>query len=157
MKKTNFIDRNFFVSFFQPKLFNETKKCSDTILGNLLVLLQFNWPAEYQLAELVFERIRDKSHFVYVNFVNYIICSDFLEEFMHIYLHEDESRLELAPPQPSPSQRRIGTRNVDKVIKDDFKQLIRKQFLRVYDDMDALIVQFLSQEHMCLVQNIFEK
>lgn len=76
---------------------------------------------------------------------------------MNVYLHDADVRLELMPPQASTSQRRIGTRNVDKGIKDDFKQLIRKQFLRVYDDLDALIVQFITQEHMCLVQNIFEK
>lgn len=105
---------------------------------------------------MVFDHIRAKQNYVYFNFVNYIVCSDFLEEFMNIYLHAPEVRLELAPQQ-STSQRRIGTRNVDKGIKDDFKQLIRKQFLRAYDDVDALIVQFLSQEHMCLVQNIFEK
>lgn len=109
------------------------------------------------MAEIVFDRIRTKHSFVYFNFVSYIVCPDFLEEFMHLYLHDSEIRLELAAPTTTSTTRRIGTRGADKGVKDDFKQLIRKQFLRSGDDIEALIVQFITQEHMHLVQNIFDK
>lgn len=85
------------------------------------------------------------------------MCPDFLEEFLHMYLHDSEIRLELATPQNSSTTRRIGTRGADKGVKDDFKQLIRKQFLRSNEDIETLIIQFITQEHMCLVQNIFKK
>lgn len=75
---------------------------------------------------------------------------------MHLYLHDSEIRLELAAPTAASTTRRIGTRGADKGVKDEFKQLIRKQLLRSGDDIEALIVQFITQEHMCLVQNIFD-
>lgn len=135
----------------------EAQQCSDAILGNQLVLLQLNYPAERVTAEIIFDRIRTKHNFAYFNFASYMVCADFLEEFMHLYLHDGEIRLELAAPTTTSTTRRIGTRGADKGVKDDFKQLIRKQFLRSGDDIEALIVQFITQEHMCLVENIFDE
>lgn len=134
----------------------EAQQCNDAILGNQLVLLQLNYPAERETAETIFDRIRTKHNFAYFNFSSYIVCPDFLEEFMHLYLHDTEIRLELAAPTTTSTTRRIGTRGADKGVKDDFKQLIRKQFLRSSEDIEALIVEFITQEHMCLVQNIFD-
>lgn len=143
--------------FLQPKVYLEAQKCSDAILGNQLVLLQLNYPAERELAEIIFDRIRSKHSFAYFNFSSYIVCPDFLEEFMYLYLHDSEIRLELTAPTTTSTTRRIGTRGADKGVKDDFKQLIRKQFLRSSDDIEAIIVQFITQEHLCLVQNILDQ
>lgn len=127
------------------------------MLGNLLVLLQLDWPAEKKLAESVFEEISSKGHFTYMNFTKYIICIDFIEEFMWIYMHGNDVQLEFSPPQPNLGTRRIGTRGADKGVKDDFKHLLKQQISRSSDDVESLIIQFLTQEHAVLVQNIFEK
>ena len=67
--------------------------------------------------------------------------------------------LEFASPSPASnaSSRRIGTRGADRGVKDDFKQIIKHQILRCNDNVEMVIQQFITEEHMSLVQNIFEK
>ncbi|XP_037049863.1 integrator complex subunit 10 isoform X2 [Bradysia coprophila] len=132
--------------------------CTDSLLGNLLVLLQLDWPEEQQLAEYIFNIIQTKGHFIYLQFTNYIICVDMIEEFMSMwYSHGGEVHLEFSPTQASLPSKRIGTRGADKGVKDDFKQIIKQQILKCNDDIESLIQHFITQEHMRLVQNIFEK
>lgn len=123
----------------------------------MLVLLQLNYPCGFKDADHVFKCIRSKQHFVYYDFSSYIICPDFLEEFTYIYTNESQVRLELSLPSSSSMTRRIGTRGSDRGIKDDFKQLIRKQMVRSNEDIEALIVQFISKERLNLMQNIYDK
>lgn len=73
---------------------------------------------------------------------------------MHIYTHESKVRLELSLPSNTAMTRRIGTRGSDRGIKDDFKQLIRKQMARSNDDIEALTVQFITKERLSLIQNL---
>lgn len=141
----------------QNKLLTEPHKCNDSVLGNLLVLLQLDWPTETRLAESIFEQISAKGHFTYMNFSKYIICTDFIEEFMYTYMHGNDVQLEFVPPQTNLATRRIGTRGADKGVKDDFKHLLKQQIARSNEDIESLIVQFITQEHMVLAQNIFGK
>lgn len=134
----------------------DSTKNSDATVGNLLILIQLDYFAERDTVEKIFESIRLKRSFVFLNFSSYIIVPDLLEEFLYIYTHDD-IRLELTQSTANPNARRIGTRGSDKGVKDDFKQLIRKQLNRSDADIDSLIIQFITQEHMCLVQNILEK
>lgn len=123
----------------------------------MLVLIQLNYPAEIKTAEFVFDRIRSKQSFSFTDFSTYIICSDFLQEFMYLYKNESKIQLELNTPTASSLTRRIGTRGADKGIKDEFKQLIRKQIARSNEDVDSLILQFITQERNLLMQLIFDK
>lgn len=128
------------------------------MLGNLLVMLQLNWPEGQLLAEQIFTIIRTKGHFIYLQFSAYIICVDMIEEFMSMwYPHGGDVHLEFVAPQPQLGARRIGTRGADKGHKDDIKQVIKQQILRCNDNIETIMHQFLTQEHMRLVQNIFEK
>lgn len=52
------------------------------------------------------------------------------------------------------SQRRIGTRGADKNVKEDFKQIIKAQVLRSHEDVVGLIIQFIEQEHVNLLQSL---
>lgn len=133
------------------------QKTSDSILGNLLILLQLDWPSEKILAESIFEQIVNKGRFTFFNFSKYITCTDFIEEFMYIYMHGNDVQLEFTPPQLTLATRRIGTRGADKEFKDDFKQLLKQQIARSNEYIDGIIVQFITQEHSTLVQNIFDK
>lgn len=127
---------------------------SNLLLGNLLVLCQLDWPSEIGVAEMIFEMIRQRRAFSYLLFPNYIINIDIVEEFMNLW-YPGEVKLEFTISQSS--NRRIGTRGSDKGVKEDFKQIIRQQVCRANEDMDALMVTFLQQEHVMLVQNLFEK
>lgn len=123
----------------------------------MLVLIQLNYPNEIKTAELVFDRIRSKQSFSFPEFSTYIICPDFLEEFMYLYTNENKIQLELNTPSTSSLTRRIGTRGSDRGIKDEFKQLIRKQMARSHEDVESLILQFITKERNTLMQLIFDK
>jgi integrator complex subunit 10 len=79
-----------------------------------------------------------------------------VEEFMHLWIHISDIRLEFTQTNLSGS-RRIGTRGVDKGAKEDMKQIMKQQVLRENEDIDLLIIQFLKQEHLTIIQNYFEK
>lgn len=122
----------------------------------MLVLIQLNYPAEIKTAEFIFDRIRSKQSFSFPEFSEYVICRDFLEEFMYLYTNESKIQLELSAPSASSLTRRIGTRGSDRGIKDEFKQLIRKQIARSDEDVESLILHFISQERGSLMQLIFD-
>ncbi|ETN63570.1 integrator complex subunit 10 [Anopheles darlingi] len=145
------------VAILKPKLVDP--ECSNSVLGNLLVLSQLNWPHESTTVEIIFEIIKSRRQFSYLLFTSYIITAEIIEEFMHLWTHSPEVKLELAMPQQSlaTGARRIGTRGADKGVKEDFKQTIRQQIARSNDDIDELMMQFLQQQHLSLVQNVFEK
>lgn len=141
---------------FQSKLGGDPKTHSDSILSCLLVLIQLNYPAEMMTAEMIIDSIRSKNSFTFNDFSSYIICPDFLEEFMYIYTYDGKVHLELSTPVASSLTRRIGTRGSDRGIKDEFKQLIRKQLARSNDDVDSLIIQYISQARADLMKFIVE-
>lgn len=122
----------------------------------MLVLIQLNYPAEIKTAEFIFDRIRSKQSFSFPEFSEYVICRDFLEEFMYLYTNESKIQLELSTPSASSLTRRIGTRGSDRGIKDEFKQLIRKQMARSDEDVESLILHFINQERGSLMQLIFD-
>lgn len=140
---------------FQSKLGGDPKTHSDSILSCLLVLIQLNYPAEMMTAEMIFDSIRSKNNFTFNDFPSYIICPDFLEEFMYLYTHDSKVHLELSSPVAS-SLRRIGTRGSDRGIKDEFKQLIRKQLAKSIEDLDSLIIQYITQARGDLIKFITE-
>ncbi|XP_055612588.1 integrator complex subunit 10-like [Uranotaenia lowii] len=137
-------------------------ECTNSLMGNMLVLCQLNWPHESTMVEIIFEIIKSRRQFTYLLFTNYIINVDIIEEFMYIWQNCPDVKLEIALPQTTSNlaaagSRRIGTRGADKGVKEDFKQIIRQQITRCNEDLDELIVQFLQQQHLTILQNIFEK
>lgn len=120
-------------------------------------MIQLNYPFELNTADFIFDRIRLKQSFSFPDFSTYIICPDFLEEFMYLYTNENKIQLELNMPTTTTLTRRIGTRGSDRGIKDEFKQLIRKQMARSNEDVETLIIQFITQERSSLMQLIFDK
>uniref|UniRef100_A0A336LXP2 Integrator complex subunit 10 n=1 Tax=Culicoides sonorensis TaxID=179676 RepID=A0A336LXP2_CULSO len=141
------------VTCLKQKVLSDSN-ASNLILGNLLVLCQLDWPNEIAVAELIFEIIKKRRAFSYHLFPKYIINIDLIEEFMHLW-YPGEVKLEFTIAQPS--SRRIGTRGSDKGVKEDFMQIIRQQISRANEDIDEIVIQFLQQEHVKLVQTLFEK
>lgn len=148
------------ITFLKAKLSDHD--CSNSVMGNLLVLCQLNWPDESTIVEIIFEIIKSRRQFSYPTWTNYVVNVEIIEEFMYMWQNCPDVKLELALPTSSSTlagagSRRIGTRGVDKGAKEDFKQAIRQQISRSNEDLDELLVQFLQQQHLNLLQNIFEK
>ncbi|XP_055693785.1 integrator complex subunit 10 [Lutzomyia longipalpis] len=143
------------VTVLKKKVLHDSS-CSSAVLGNLLVLLQLDWPLETAFAETIFDVIRTRRNFTYHQFSSYIINIDMIEEFTYMWNPQgEEIRLELTVPQ-APKPHRIGTRGSDKGVKEDFKHIIRQQIARSGEDIDTLVAQFIVQERLQLIQCIFE-
>ncbi|KAK4886833.1 hypothetical protein RN001_003104 [Aquatica leii] len=62
----------------QPNNYNELS------IGNMLVLLQLDWPQEEDLLPLIIDQIRQRGTFSYLLFQAYIINVDILEELTYL-------------------------------------------------------------------------
>lgn len=134
------------------------------MLGNLLVLVQFDWPAEQTLAEQIFSMIFARRTFTYLNFSKYIICVDLLEQFMSLwYPHGGEVQLILdsaaAIALNAATLSLINTRRkgAEKALREDYRPIIKQQIRRCNEDVDALVTRFIINERLSLLANMFEK
>lgn len=145
------------INGLKHRIFQQDAICTNNLLGNLLVLLQleFSMGSHECLMETIFDIIRQRRSFCYLSFPKYIINIEIIEEFMAMYTTGDV-KLEFASNFKS-SQRRIGTRGAEKADGNDFKHIITQQVLRCNEDIVNLIILFIQQEHIPLVQCIFEK
>lgn len=141
------------ISSLKRRAFKDPTKVDDYQLGCLLVLLQLEFYDNIPLVEHIFEMIRVKG-LDFPLFHSFIINIDMVEEFMNLWrAHEVILRLSSSASAPT-SQRRIGTRGADKNVKEDFKQIIKQQVLRSNEDVVGLVIQFIEQEQMNLLQNL---
>lgn len=141
------------VSILKRKAFKDPTKVDDYQLGSLLVLLQLEFYDNIPLVEHIFEIIRVKG-LDFPLFHSFIINIDMIEEFMSLWRAQGVIlRLSSSASTPT-SQRRIGTRGADKNVKEDFKQIIKAQVLRSNEDVVGLIIQFIEQEHLNLLQSL---
>lgn len=51
-------------------------------------------------------------------------------------------------------QRRIGTRGSDKGVKEEIKQVIKRQISRSNEPLDELTIKFLTQERGNILQTL---
>lgn len=141
------------INSLKRKAFKDLTKVDDYLLGSLLVLLQLEFYDNIPLVEHIFEIIRMKG-LDFPLFHSFIVNIDMVEEFMNLWRgHEVILRLSSSASTPT-SQRRIGTRGADKNVKEDFKQVIKQQVLRSNEDVVGLVIQFIEQEHVNLLQNL---
>ncbi|GLH03759.1 Integrator complex subunit 10 [Gryllus bimaculatus] len=128
---------------------------ADLIMGHIFTLLQFDWPLEEDLAIQLLERIHQHGSFSYSLFQTYIINVDLLEEFMYLSTEQGGSvGLDVVPTTQTVSQRRISTRGVDKGVKEDFKQAMKRQAARSEEPLDSLIIKFLGNERELLLHSL---
>lgn len=142
------------ISILKRKAFKENpSKADDYQLGCLLILLQLEFYENIPMVEHIFEIIRLKG-LDFPLFHSFIINIEMIEEFMNLWRgHDVILRLSSSASTPQ-SSRRIGTRGADKNVKEDFKQIIKQQVLRSNEDIVSLIVQFIEQEQVNLLQNL---
>lgn len=153
------------VGELRARMVANERGCSDTLLGDLLVLLQLDWPAEYELAEQVFAVILDRGAFTYLQFGKYIVCADFIEQFMSMwYPHGGDVSLVFVVDSADAatadiSQRRIGTRGADKGHQaGDFPLVMRRQMAKSADaDVGECVRGFVVAEQVQLMQHLYEQ
>lgn len=128
---------------------------SDLAAGNMIVLLQLDWPQEEGLLLRLLDAIRQRGVFHYPLFQSYIINIDILEELMYLWSEQGGSIvLDILPnAQQHLGQRRIGTRGADKGVKEDIKQAMRAQVARCNEPIINLVTQFITQERNHLLQS----
>lgn len=130
-----------------------TDQRDDLAMGHLFVLCQSEWPThETQFHQLI-DNIRKVKAFCYPLFMTYIVVPDILEEFAylatqpHLELENSRLQLDLLPPAPGLGARsRTVTRGVNRGAKEDLRLAMEKQMARADEDVNQIIVSFLSNE-----------
>ncbi|XP_075161404.1 integrator complex subunit 10 [Haematobia irritans] len=131
-------------------------KCPDEVLGDLLILLQLEYPKEKELAERIFLIVRNRRNFTFHNFSSYIVTIDFIEEFMSIWNSSaDEFNFDFAPPNVINSASR-RTRGSDKGGRDDFRSIIKQQISRSNENVASIVASFISQENLRLIHFLYD-
>ncbi|XP_073836788.1 integrator complex subunit 10 isoform X2 [Musca autumnalis] len=131
--------------------------CPDEVLGDLLILLQLEYPREKELAEQIFSIIATRRNFTFNNFSAFIITVDFIEEFMAMWnSHNEEYNFDFTPLDVSASGTSRRTRGTEKGVRDDFRAMIKQQLSRCNENLTLLLVNFISQEHMRLMHFLFD-
>lgn len=128
---------------------------TDLAAGNMIVLLQLDWPQEQTLFVRLLDAIRQHGVFRYSLFQSYIINIDILEELMYLWSEQGGSIvLDILPnTQQHLGQRRIGTRGADKGVKEDIKHAMRTQVARCNEPIINLVTQFITQERAHLFKS----
>lgn len=142
---------------------------NELAIGNMLALVQYDWPQEMDLVPALMEQIQQRGSFHYHWFQNYIVNVDILEEITYLWTSQGgQITLDIIPHLGLSyliiivkilltfilyfRQRRIGTRGSDKGAKEEIKQAIRRQVLRCNEPMEELIIKFLNQERGNILQ-----
>ncbi|XP_071489908.1 integrator complex subunit 10-like [Diadema antillarum] len=120
---------------------------NDTGLGHLIVLMQYYWPRDELLFNEAIRRIRKRGHFSYHSFLSYIINIDILEEFAYLKTEDGgKVNLDLLPSSSSVQRQRTVTRGVTRGGKEDFRAAMERQVMRCNDNVEGVILKFLSEE-----------
>lgn len=143
--------------------------------------MQLDWPQEASILSTVIERILNRGSFVYPLFHSYIICVDILEELIYLWAeHGHAISLDLvANPGVLQStyndalfntsiehigrsckkkmilDRRITTRGADKGVREEIKQIMRRQAARDgIDSLDELLQKFIVNEQDAILSTL---
>uniref|UniRef100_A0A1I8M5R8 Integrator complex subunit 10 n=1 Tax=Musca domestica TaxID=7370 RepID=A0A1I8M5R8_MUSDO len=131
--------------------------CPDEILGDLLILVQLEYPREKELAEQIFSIIATRRNFTFHNFSSFIVTVDFIEEFMAIWnSHNEDFNLDLAPSDVNAATTTRRTRCTDKGARDDTRIILKQQLSRCNENIVLLLANFISQEQMRLMHSLFD-
>merc|ERR1719474_100011 len=123
----------------------------DLALGHVLVLVQCDWPSLQDLLYLTLHRIKMKQGLSYPLFTQYVINIDILEELTFLSTPRGGGLvLDITPGTRGPV--RPGTRGANRGEKEDFKLAMKKQALRSHENVDKLIVEFLTNHADSVLQ-----
>ncbi|XP_043275092.1 integrator complex subunit 10 [Venturia canescens] len=132
----------------------------DWAVGNALVLLQIDWPQNADILNGITERIINTETFRYPLFQTYVIAIDILEELTYLWTeHGGGVALEIAlSSEVLQRSSRITTRGADKGVREEVKQVMRRQVARDgVDPIDELIQRFIVNEKAALLHSLMSK
>ena len=133
---------------------------NDMAIGHILTLLQYSYPGdEEDFIQMLLDKVKRSENFTYPLFMNHIIHIDFLEMFSNIMM-ESNVTLDIAATYtgaPAASStpagsRRLGTRGANRGEKNEIRTALKKQVSRAFDNIDEVILDFVSKNHDSLMQ-----
>ncbi|CAH1993576.1 unnamed protein product [Acanthoscelides obtectus] len=117
---------------------------NELAIGHIFVLIQLDWPQEEDMLPPLLEQIHQHKSFQYHFFQSYIINVEILEELTYLWTNQGgQVQLDILPHL---GHRRIGTRGADKGVKEEIRQAIRRQIARSNENIDDLIITFITNE-----------
>ncbi|XP_014475271.1 PREDICTED: integrator complex subunit 10 [Dinoponera quadriceps] len=128
----------------------------DLAIGHSLVLMQMDWPLEASTLSIITERIISRGSLTYPLFQGYIICVDILEELIYLWTeHGHGISLDIATNSGVLQNRRISTRGADKGVREEIKQIMRRQAARDgIDSLDELLQKFIVNEKNAILHTL---
>ncbi|EFN90067.1 integrator complex subunit 10 [Harpegnathos saltator] len=128
----------------------------DLAIGHALVLMQMDWPQEASTLCIITERIINRGSFTYPLFQAYVICVDILEELIYLWTeHGHGISLDIATNSGVLQNRRITTRGTDKGVREEIKQIMRRQAARDgIDSLDELLQKFIVNEKNAILHTL---
>ena len=132
---------------------------NDLTIGHIIVLLQYSFPEESDLFFMILHRIRMSETFSYPGFMHHVIHIEILEEFSNLMADNTTSvTLDIAPTtsgapaaSSTPGSRRLGTRGANRGEKTEIKTALKKQVTRCYENLDEIILDFVSKNRDSLL------
>ena len=126
----------------------------DLAMGHILVVLQYNWPDQRELFNMMMHRVKKKESFSYPLFAQYVVNIEILEEIMYLSTVEGGGvALDLFPGGGAGlGGARPGTRGANRGEKEDFRQTMRRQAARSQEPIDRIIVDFFAGHSDLILQ-----
>jgi len=126
----------------------------DLAMGHILVVLQYNWPDQRELFNMMMHRVKKKESFSYPLFAQYVVNIDILEEIMYLSTEQGGGvALDLFPGGGAGlGGARPGTRGANRGEKEDFRQTMRRQAARSQEPVDRIIVDFFASHSDLILQ-----
>ena len=130
----------------------------DLATGHCMVLLQYNWSDCADNRELFYyllNRVKGKEGFTYPLFCKYVINIEILEEIMHLASEGGGLLLDILPGSwAGGAGARPGTRGANRGGREEFRSAMRRQAARSHENIEAVIVEFLSAEASLILQTL---
>jgi integrator complex subunit 10 len=128
------------VAFSDPK--------NDRALGQLLVLLQYQWPKEENIFASLITTVQKRRRFHFPEFFEYVILIDILEEML--FLSNCDSLQITLLPQSDVNKVRTVTRGVNRGAREELMYAMEQQIRRCDEPVEPLLRKFFQQEKLSL-------
>ena len=127
----------------------------DIAMGHCMVLLQVNWADNRELFYHLLNRVRGKEGFSYPLFCKYVINIEILEEVMYLASEAGGGVvMDILPGYSGGGGARPGTRGANRGEREEFRSAMRRQAQRSHENIENIIVDFLSSEANLILQTL---